>query len=139
MLSADRARLWLTWLLRFIGGVMLLATLAVFLPTDAMAAIHRRIGLGELPRAAITEYLARSLSALYALHGAVLLLLASDVARYRTLIAAVGLLHVAFGGVTLWIDLAAGMPSWWTLNEGGPVALAGGVIYLLARRVSPQS
>lgn len=135
-LRAETAARVLALLLRVIGGVMLLATLAVIMPTDWMDWTHAQIGLGKLPRGAIVEYLTRSLSGLYAVHGVVLLMLAADVRRYHGVIAGVGALHVAFGLATVWIDWFAGMPWWWTATEGGPVAVVGGVIVWLARRVS---
>ncbi|MDX2199905.1 MAG: hypothetical protein SF069_13155 [Phycisphaerae bacterium] len=134
-LTPETAARLLTILLRLIGGVMLLATLAVAMPTKWMAWTHTQIGLGDLPRGPIVEYLTRSLSALYAVHGAVLLMLAMDVRRYRAVIAGVGGLHAAFGLTTVWIDWVAGMPMWWTANEGGPVAVVGGVIFWLARQI----
>ena len=44
--------------------------------------IHRQVGLGELPQVPIVGYLTRSISALYALHGALLVFMAGDVRRY---------------------------------------------------------
>jgi hypothetical protein len=73
----------LSLLLRFVGGVCLLAVLAVFMPKSTMAGIHESIGLGEFPDPPIAAYLARATSALYAFYGGLLLLLARDVRRYR--------------------------------------------------------
>lgn len=115
---------------------MLLAALAVMMPTDWMDWTHAQIGLGNLPRGPIVEYLTRSLSGLYAVHGAVLLMLAGDVRRYARVIAGVGGLHILFGLATVWIDWTARMPWWWTASEGGPVAAVGGVIVWLARGAS---
>ena len=46
-------------LLGVIGVGLLVATAAVFLPVEWMAAIHRWLGLGEFPDSPITIYLAR--------------------------------------------------------------------------------
>jgi hypothetical protein len=61
---------------------MLTALVAVVMPYDWMNAIHQRQGLGELPHVPIIGYLTRSISALYALHGALLVFLAGDVRRF---------------------------------------------------------
>ena len=74
-------------LLRVAGGLPLTALLAVVMPTEWMDATHRWLGLGELPRAPIVEYLTRSLSLLYAVFGALWLYMSTDVRRYAPLIA----------------------------------------------------
>ncbi len=56
--------------LRVTAGVLLLALAPVFFPQAWMAAINQAAGLGELPDTAIVGYLTRSLSAMYAFHGA---------------------------------------------------------------------
>jgi hypothetical protein len=59
--------------------------------------------------------------------------MASDVERYRPLVrlfaVALVLLSVVFTGV----DLAAGMPWWWTAFEGPPGIAFGAWMYYLAR------
>ncbi len=61
---ADKA---LVFLLRLVGVSSLLALAAVFMPVSWMVATHRWLGLGEMPVTPVVEYLARSLSACYAL------------------------------------------------------------------------
>jgi hypothetical protein len=98
-----------------------------------MAATHRWLGLGEMPTAPVVEYLARSLSAFYALLGALLLVMASDPERYRPLLrflaGAIVLMSVVFTG----IDLSAEMPWWWTTFEGPPGIGMGTWMFFLAR------
>jgi hypothetical protein len=98
-----------------------------------MAAVHRRLGLGEMPTDPVVEYLARSLSAFYALFGAILLVAASDIERYRPLIRFLGVAVVLMSAVFLGIDLAAGMPWWWTAFEGPPGLGMGALLFHLAR------
>jgi hypothetical protein len=125
----------LKWLLRLSGGVELLAIPFVVFPLGGMNFIHDRLlGLGPLPPGPIVEYLARTLSAVYAVHGAVLVALSFDVARYRPVIRIVGLLHAGAGIAFLGIDVSAGMPWFWTTSEGPPVALIGLLIAWLANR-----
>ena len=70
MTKTDKA---LVLLLRFVGVGSLFALVAVFMPVPWMAATHRWLGLGEMPTGPVVEYLARSLSAFYALVGALCL------------------------------------------------------------------
>ena len=135
MLPTER---WLTYLLRF-GGVLLgTALFAVLLPDARMAAIHQRLGLGEYPAAPLTSYLTRAVSALYALHGVVLLALSTDVRRYRPVIGWVGWATIGFGLAHLGIDLYAGMPTWWLLAESPWILAIGIVIIWLAGRVPDE-
>jgi hypothetical protein len=123
----------LVFLLRFMGVGALFALVAVFMPLSWMAATHRWLGLGEMPTSPIVEYLARSLSAFYFLFGAVCLLAASDLDRYRQLIRLIGLAFLLLGVVFTWIDVEAGMPWWWSAFEGPPQIGLGAVILFLAR------
>ncbi len=120
-------------LLRIVGVGSLFALVAVVMPSSWMAATHRWLGLGEMPTGPVVEYLARSLSAFYALLGALCLVVAADLKRYRPLVrflgAAVVLMSVAFLGV----DLAAGMPWWWTASEGPGGVVFGVLLLVLAR------
>lgn len=125
----------LAWLLRLAGAVLLLALPAALLPRAWMASAHALLGLGELPRGPIVDYLARSASLLYAMHGAILIACSMDVRRNAALIRIVGLVTVVFGAGIVAVDLAAGMPWWWTSVEGGPTATMGAIIAGLAARL----
>ena len=74
-------------LLRFGGAVLMLAWLAIFLPTEWMTASHRWLGLGVLPDSPLVQYLTRSVAALYGIHGGLVLLLSTDVRRFAPVIA----------------------------------------------------
>jgi hypothetical protein len=126
----------LALLLRLAGTLMSLAFLAVVMPTDWMVATHAQLGLGELPRLAIVDYLTRSLSARYGFHGLLLLFVARDVVRYRGIVSFIGVTNIAFGLMMVAIDLHAGMPVMWTLSEGPPIAAFGVVLLHLNARVS---
>jgi len=125
----------LVWLLRLFGASTLTALGAVFMPHDWMNLIHQRLGMGELPHLPIVGYLTRSISALYALHGALLIFLSVDVRRYLPLVRFLGAASVVMGVLLLGLDLAVGMPVFWTVAEGPPVVALGLVILVLARRV----
>jgi hypothetical protein len=123
----------LVLLLRFLGVGSLLALVPVFMPFSWMAATHRWLGLGEMPAAPVVEYLARSLSAFYALVGALCLLVAADLDRYRPLVRSLGVAFALLGLVFLFIDLAAGMPWWWIAAEGPATVVVSAVLFVLAR------
>jgi hypothetical protein len=128
----------LVWLLRLGGAVMLTALAAIVMPFDWMNLIHQRAGLGELPHVPIVGYLTRSISALYALHGALLVFLAGDVRRYLPVVRFLAMAGAVFGGVMLGIDWAVGMPSQWTVAEGPYViALSAVILWLTGRKRFP--
>src|SRR5207248_57622 len=95
--AMTRADKLLTILLRTLGLGSLLALVPVFMPFAWMAATRRWLGLGEMPAAPAVEYLARSASALYALIGALCLLLAADLDRYRPLVRSLGVAFALVG------------------------------------------
>jgi hypothetical protein len=129
--AADAA---LKWLLRAVGGVELLAVPFVFFPVPWMDHVHRRLlGLGPLPDGPIVEYMARSLSVLYAAHGAMVFALSFDLPRYRPLVRLVGVLHLLIGAAVLATDLSAGMPTPWVLGEGPGIAVGGALVLVLNR------
>lgn len=128
MTRSDRT---LVLLLRILGVGSLFALVPVLMPFSWMVATHRWLGLGEMPNGPVVEYLARSLSAFYALVGAICLVLASDMDRYRPVVRFLGAAFAVMGLVFLGVDLAAGMPWWWTASEGpGAVVFALVMVFL---------
>jgi hypothetical protein len=121
--------------LRFGGVVLMLAFGAVLLPTDWMAAVHRWLGMGEFPAAPLTDYLVRSVAALYGFHGVLVLIVAGDPARYERIVLYLGVMDIVFGLMMLAIDLHAGMPIVWTAVEGPPL-VGVGVLILYLRRLA---
>jgi hypothetical protein len=121
-------------MLRVGGVVMLLATFAIFMPVSWMAASHEWLGLGEFPEAPLTDYLTRSISLLYAMHGGLLLILANDIRRYRPVLLYFGIVTIVGGVLLTGIDLHAGLPTYWILWEGPPIAVVGVVITWLVLR-----
>ena len=117
-----------------LGAIDLLAIVAVVMPRRWIEIGHAGAGLGESPAAPIVGYFARSSSALYALHGAMIVLISFDVTRYWRLITFLAAAALVHGGVMLAIDLAEGMPRWWTLVEGPAFAATGAVVLALQRQ-----
>ena len=112
----------------------MLAFGAMLLPVNWIADTHRWLGLGEYPHAPVTDYLVRSVSALYGCFGVLFLLVASDPLRHQRIVRYIGVMHIVFGVLTVGIDLHAGMPMWWTMAEGPPLVGAGWLtLYLLNR------
>src|SRR5215831_3963147 len=101
MTTSDKV---LVILLRYLFGIPgLFALFAVVMPVSWMVATHRWLGLGEMPTGPVVEYLARSVSAFYALLGAFCLVMASDLDRYRPQVrffgVALALIGIVFTGV----------------------------------------
>jgi hypothetical protein len=120
-------------LLTLTGIAMTLALPTALLPVEWMAAVHLWLGLGEMPRGPIVEYLARSCSLLYGYEGCLFLYLARDPLRHTRLIGYLGWVTAGFSLAMFAVDAAAGLPLSWTLSEGPPAAVLGVAIALLAR------
>jgi hypothetical protein len=118
--------------LRISAGVLLLALAPVFFPHSWMAAINRAAGLGELPDTAIVGYLTRSLSALYAFHGALVLYVSLDVRRWLPLIRCMAALGIMFGFLMFSLDIFLVMPGPWTMCEGPLIIVLCTMILILA-------
>jgi hypothetical protein len=125
----------LVFLLRLVGVGSLFALIPVLMPMSWMVATHRWLGLGEMPTDPVVEYLARDLSAFYALLGALLLVMASDVERYRPLVRFFALAFILLSIVFTGVDLAAGMPWWWSASEGPGGVVFGALLLVMARPV----
>ena len=126
----------LALLLRIVGILELAAIPAILMPTAWIAATHSWLGLGPLPSGPIVGYLARSLSAFYAAHGAVLLFVSFDLPRYWPVIRLLAITTLIIGVVLLFVDLAHGMPWWWTLGEG-PFVIGFALVILWLQRNGP--
>ena len=66
-------------LLRVVGVAACAAIIASVMPTTWMATTHKWLGLGDFPDTPITQYLARSVSVLYAIFGGLLIVVSTDV------------------------------------------------------------
>ena len=118
------------------GGVMAMALVAVFLPHNQMVAIHEWLGLGKFPEGIIVDYLARSLSAFYAIMGILYLVLARDVRAHASVITFMAWASICFGVGSIVIDLQLGFPAWWTWGEGPFIILYGAAILWLQWKIN---
>jgi len=121
----------LVLILRVIAILELLAIPAIVMPFSWMATVHEALGLGELPASSIVSYLARSLSAFYAMHGAFTFFLSFDVKRYGQLVAVWGYSTLILGIALFGVDLSIRMPVWWTVLEGPFAITFGGTVVWL--------
>ena len=135
----NRSELSIMIILRVIGVCGLFAIPAIFLPYSWMNAIHEYMGLGELPDAPIVSYLARSLSAFYAIVSTIILFISFDIRRYRSFVKLWAIIVIVTGFVLLGIDITAGMPTSWTLGEGPPTIVVGLVVLWLQRKITVKS
>ena len=135
MAKIDRNERTLVLLLRTSAIVLLIAIIPAVMPFAWMVAIHRQLGMGVLPEGPIMGYLTRSLSALYAMHGALVLFVSWDVRRYLPIVKFLALLGMIFGAGLLVLDLVVGMPLFWIIGEGPFVAALGGILLWLASKV----
>lgn len=117
------------------GTILCLSFLATLMPTAWMESIHQGLDVGTFPESFLVEYLTRSVSALYAVHGVLYFVLARDVRRHAPVITYVAWSTIAFGVIMLGIDLKAGAPPYWTLLEGPGIVLFGLLYLVLVRRV----
>jgi hypothetical protein len=122
----------LSWLLWILGCVDLLALGVVVLPARWIDAVNRAAGLENIGDSLIAGYLVRSTSALYALHGALLLFMSRDVVRYLPVIRFLGWLAVVHGAILLLVDVSVGMPGWWCAVEGPIFVLCGVAVLSLS-------
>jgi hypothetical protein len=130
------SRLLLIWLLRLAGVTEILAFIAVFMPRSWMEVSHAWLGMGEMVHGPLIMFMVRQASFTYGMHGISLLVLASDVERFRKLIILNGLAYLLAGPVFLWIDYTSGMPWWWTLADPLACAFTGAALLLLSPRKS---
>ena len=133
------AEKWLIVLLRLTAVVLLTALFPAVMPFAWMDATHQWLGLGKLPDAPIVGYLTRSLSALYAVHGVLVVYLSLDVRRFLPVIGCVAWISVAFGGGMIVLDFTVGLPWLWAVGEGTCTIVFGISVIWLARIVGRET
>ena len=102
-MKPETAEKLLVWILSGAGVVCSLAIVPMLMPIAWAQSGHAAIGFGELPGEPVVEYLVRGMSAMCALYGGLLILLANDVHRYRRVITyqAIAILTVATCGTII--------------------------------------
>ena len=122
-------------LLRLLAAAHVCALFGVFMPARWMAAGHAWLGLGGFPDSPLAPYLARSVSALYALYGALLWICATDVRRYAPIVRYYAVTGFGFAALVTLLDLQLGMPWYWTFGEGPMLVAVCVALLALLRRV----
>ena len=125
--------------LRLLGLLDLCAFVAAIAPRSWIAFSHAGLGLGVFPQEPIAGYLARCTSVWCGLYGLLLWFVASDVARYARLIRLLACAMIAQGFALIAIDIAEGMPGWWTSTEGPCCSGLGTLLLAIQQRETKLS
>ena len=126
-------------LLRLAGVLLLTAVIPAVMPFAWMKDIHRLLGMGELPEGPIMDYLTRSLSLMYAMHGALVFFLSLDIRRFLPAVKFLAVLGIVFGVGMLVLDVMVGMPPSWIAGEGPFIVVLGGVMLWLTGQIRETS
>ena len=132
----DPAKL-LAFVLRVVGAVECLAFGAILLPFSWMAATHAWLGLGAMSDAPILLYLIRQVSFVYGSHGILLLIMASNVERFRSLIIFTGFSYLVSGPILAATGANSRMPWFWFMAEGLSCLSVGIVLLCLTKLTKP--
>lgn len=132
--ATSTSQRWVALLLRLLGVSALCAIPAVVIPDAWISGIHQWLGLGEFPDQPIAFYLARSLSAMYVLHGVLFVCMSFDVQRYLPVIRTLATCMLVLGVCAIAVDLASGLPAWWVIVEGPFVIVYGVLLIWLLRK-----
>ena len=135
---ANRCERILVLLLRLDATLLLVALVPSMMPFAWMKEIHRSLGLGELAGGPLIGYLTRSLSVMYAMHGAVVLFVSLDVRRFLPIVRLIAIVGILFGLWMTGLDVVVGMPLFWIVSEGPVIFLLGCVMLWLTGRVGPS-
>lgn len=131
-------RLLRSWLI-LVGVVQSAAVIAVFMPHSWMDLCSRLMGVDSLPTGSLPNYLARLSSAMYVVHGTMLIITAWNLPLVLPIVIPFARLTIVLGGIMLWIDIAERMPIVWTLFETIALVVSGGLTEYFARRAAPQA
>ena len=115
-------------MLRLAGAFEILAFIAVVMPRSWMEISHEAIGMGVMPEGAVLMFLIRQASYVYGMHGVSLLVLATDVIRFRPLVIVNGIAFLLAAPIFVAIDYSAGMPLWWTIADPVGCGFLGAVL-----------
>jgi hypothetical protein len=120
--------------LRILSILLMFGFVGVILPHETMARLHHQLGLGNMPEGPIVSYLARSVSLFYAFHGVILYYLSGKPEKYLGFLTFYLWASYPFGIALLFIDIHAGMPSYWTYSEGPMLFVLITFLLMLVRR-----
>ncbi|NND99752.1 MAG: hypothetical protein HKN47_20730 [Pirellulaceae bacterium] len=130
---------WLLLYLRFVGGFTLLAFAAAMMPEGWMITIAKLLTIDPFPDSPLTFYLARNLSLLYGFIGIGLLVIASDLRRYRPQVRLLAFGTMAFGILQVVCNSMSSLPWWWSFGEGLSTVGGGILMYYLDSRAGESN
>jgi hypothetical protein len=130
---------WLRRWLYLVGFIQLSAIVSVFMPKSWMDACSSAMGVTALEDTPIAGYLARLSSAMYVVHGMLLVCLAGLLPEQLRMVHVFSRTTFGLAFMMLWIDVIEGMPTHWTWFEF--IALFGNatIMELLARHAVSRS
>lgn len=99
------------------GGFEILAFIAVVMPRSWMEAGHAWLGMGRMAESALLMFMIRQASYTYGMHGLTLLVLSTDLKRFRPLLILNGIAFTVAAVVFALIDYSEGMPWFWTVGD----------------------
>lgn len=134
-MNQEARKLSLSWLLRLVGLIEVLAFVAVIMPRAWMETSHTWLGLGQMPEGSVLMLMIRQASYAYGMHGISLWVLASDVKRFRPLLVLNGLSFLLAGPVFFIIDYTNELPWWWTVSDSLSCAFFGAAMLWLTRGI----
>ena len=132
MMNYEKAQ---AWLLRLTGATEILAFIAVIMPRTWMETSHMWLNLGSMPGGPLIDFMIRQASYVYGMHGVSLLVIASDVKRFRPLVIFNGVSFLLAGPVFFLIDYSSGMPIWWTVSDSLACFVLGATQLWLNQRI----
>lgn len=124
---------WLALVLKTVGVVTTTAFGAAVMPQAWIVSIATALGFEPFPDSPLTFYLARNLSLMYGFIGLLVLAIAIDLERYRSVVKPLAMAIILFGVCQAIVDVQAGMPTWWTGLESLSTILGGAMIAWLDR------
>jgi hypothetical protein len=125
---------WLKRWLMLVGIIQFSAIAAVFMPKMWMDACSQIMGVAPLEDTPIAGYLARLSSAMYVVHGMLLMCVARGLPGQLPVVRAFSSSTAALGTMMLWIDVVEGMPNAWTASECIALLGSAAVMELLLHR-----
>jgi len=122
------------WILRIAGAFEILAFISVVMPRAWMEAGHTWLGMGPMPDGPVLMFMIRQASYTYGMHGISLLVISTDLRRFRPLLILNGISYALAGVVFAWIDHSAGMPWFWTVGDALGCGLFGLAVLWFSRK-----
>lgn len=116
------------------GGFEILAFIAVIMPRSWMEAGHIWLGMGRMAESPLLMFMIRQASYTYGMHGLTLLVLSTDLKRFRPLLILNGIAFVVAAVVFALIDYSEGMPSFWTVGDALGCGFFGAALLWLNRK-----